>query len=100
MANAFGFSIPGQEPTPDPRLVGQQLMQPRPQGPGPVAEPLRAEVGPEEAAQAAVRTRDMALRLEGGKLTGGGGDDSDGALSAAVGEALTRADPRLLRPFE
>jgi hypothetical protein len=32
-----------------------------------------------------------ALRREGGKLMGGGGDDNDSALSAAVGEALTRA---------
>lgn len=93
MANAFGFALPGQEPTPDPRAVGQQLMQPRQQGQAqaPVRSSDILEAQPEEAAQGLLAQRDRGLRLEGGKLTGGGGDDSDGALSAAVGEALTRA---------
>ncbi len=98
MAGAFGFSQPNQQPAPDPRLVGQQLAQPqgvpgqqvgqRPQ----VAQgdfALQAE--PQEFEQGATSERDKRLRLEGGKLMGGGGSDQDPALSAAVGEALTSA---------
>ena len=68
-------------------------MQPRQQGQAqaPVRSSDILEAQPEEAAQGLLAQRDRGLRLEGGKLTGGGGDDSDGALSAAVGEALTRA---------
>ncbi len=85
MPNAFGFTRPGQQPTPDPRQVGQQLMQPRqppPQG--------QLDVDPVDA-EFPAHSMSAALRREGGKLMGGGGDDNDGALSAAVGEALTRA---------
>ncbi len=89
MANAFVFATPGQEPAPDPRQVGQQLMQPREQQPQGQAPPL--DVDPDEAAQAATGARAMALRKEGGKLMGGGGSDIDPAMSQAVGEALTRA---------
>ncbi len=86
MPNAFGFSTPDQNPTPDPRQVGQQLMQPRQQ-------PQRAppEVDDRLGGESAPRSRDEALRREGGKLMGSGGDDADAALSQAVGEALTRA---------
>ncbi len=85
MPNAFGFTRPGQQPSPDPRQVGQQLMQPPPQ-----AQQGRLEVDPVDA-EFPAHSMSAALRREGGKLMGGGGDDSDGALSAAVGEALTRA---------
>ncbi len=85
MPNAFGFSTPNQQPSPDPRAVGQQLAQPRqPQ------QPEQFEVDPVDA-EFPTHTREAALRREGGKLMGGGGSDDDGALSAAVGEALTRA---------
>lgn len=87
MAGAFGFSQPNQQPTPDPRAVGQQLMQPRQQQPQPQT-PL-ASVDPDEAAQTAAVARNKMLRREGGKLMGGGGDDSNPALSQAVGELLT-----------
>lgn len=92
MPNAFGFSQPGQQPTPDPRQVGQQLMQPQQQiqSRQPVS-PIDIDVDPAEAKQALVGTRDKQLRREGGKLMGAGGDDRDSALSQAVGEALTRA---------
>ncbi len=86
MPNAFGFTRPGQQPTPDPRAVGQQLMQqPRQQQPQ-----GQLEVDPVDA-EFPAHSMGAALRREGGKLMGGGGDDNDGALSAAVGEALTRA---------
>ena len=86
MPNAFGFTRPGQQPTPDPRQVGQQLMQqPRQQ-----AQQGQLEVDPVDA-EFPAHSMGAALRREGGKLMGGGGDDNDGALSAAVGEALTRA---------
>ena len=85
MPNAFGFTRPGQQPTPDPRQVGQQLMQPRPP-----QRPQPFDVDPVDA-EFPARSMGAALRREGGKLMGGGGDDNDGALSAAVGEALTRA---------
>ncbi len=92
MPNAFGFATPGQEPAPDPRMVGQQLMQPRQALPqAQVAGVPPTDVAPGEAAQAAVRARNMALRKEGGRLMGGGGSDIDPVLSQAVGEALTRA---------
>ncbi len=84
MPGAFGFTRPGQQPTPDPRAVGQQLMQPRQQQRQPFdVDPVDAEFP--------AHSMGAALRREGGKLMGGGGDDNDGALSAAVGEALTRA---------
>ncbi len=92
MANAFGFSKPGLEPTPDPRAVGAQLMQPREaEQPQAGAPQFVLDADPEEAAQGMVAQRDRGLRKEGGKLMGGGGDDSNSALSQAVGEALTRA---------
>ncbi len=85
MPNAFGFSRPGQQPTPDPRQVGQQLMQPQQQAPqGPL------EVDPVDA-EFPAHSMGAALRREGGKLMGAGGDSNDPVLSAAVGEALTRA---------
>ncbi len=85
MPSAFGFSRPGQQPTPDPRAVGQQLMQPRPP-----QQPQPFDVDPVDA-EFPAHSMGAALRREGGKLMGGGGDDNDSALSAAVGEALTRA---------
>ena len=85
MPNAFGFTRPGQQPTPDPRQVGQQLMQPRQQ-----AQQGQLEVDPVDA-EFPAHSMGAALRREGAKLMGGGGSDDDGALSAAVGEALTRA---------
>lgn len=94
MPNAFGFTRPGQQPTPDPRQVGQQLMQPQaPQQqtqPRPQQRPQPFDVDPVDA-EFPAHSMDAAFRREGGKLMGGGGDDNDGALSAAVGEALTRA---------
>ncbi len=86
MPNAFGFSPPNQNPTPDPRQVGERLMQPRQQ-------PQRAppEIDDRLGGETVPRSRDEALRREGGKLMGSGGSDADSALSAAVGEALTRA---------
>ena len=86
MPSAFGFTRPNQQPTPDPRQVGQQLMQPRQsqQARGlDVADPVEAEFP--------AHSRAEAFRRAGGKLMGSGGPDSDGALAAAVGEALTRA---------
>ncbi len=87
MPSAFGFTQPNQQPTPDPRAVGQQLMQPRQQ-----QQPQQGqfEVDPVDA-EFPAHSREAALRREGGKLMGSGGDDSDAALSQAVGEALTRA---------
>lgn len=90
MPGAFGFAQPGQQPTPDPRQVGAQLMQPQ-QAPQQPVSPLNPDIDPLEAKQAAVGMRDNKLRREGGKLSGSGGDDRDSALSQAVGEALTRA---------
>ena len=87
MPNAFGFSIPGQQPSPDPRAVGAQLAQPQQQQRSPPGlafdDPLDFE--------APARSREAALRREGGKLMGSGGPDADGAFAAAVGEKLTRA---------
>ena len=94
MANAFGFEALGQELAPDPRQVGQQLMQSRQvqqQQQPQVAQPLAIDADPEEAAQAATEMRSKDLRKEGGKLMGGGGSDIDPAMSQAVGDALTRA---------
>ncbi len=89
MAGAFGFTQPNQQPTPDPRAVGQQLMQPRQQqSQAPVAP---VDVDPDEAEQAAISARHRMLRREGGKLLGGGGDDSNAEFNQAVGDALTRA---------
>ena len=85
MPGAFGFIRPGQQPTPDPRAVGQQLMQPRPP-----QQPQPFDVDPVDA-EFPAHSMGAALRREGGKLMGGGADDSDAALSQAVGEALTRA---------
>ena len=81
MSNGFGFIRPGQRPAPDPRLVGQQLMQPQQQ----------PQFDDRQPAESPARSREEMLRREGGKLMGAGGPDSDGALAAAVGEALTRA---------
>ena len=92
MPGAFGFAQPNQQPTPDPRQVGAQLMQPQQQvQPQQPVNPLNPDIDPLEAKQAAVGMRDRRLRIEGGKLMGSGGDDRDAALSLAVGEALTRA---------
>ena len=59
------------------------------------AGPLQVAVDVVEANQddlcVMVRSREAALRREGGKLMGSGGPDADGAMAAAVGEALTRA---------
>ena len=85
MPGAFGFTRPGQQPTPDPRQVGQQLMQPQQQ-----AQQGQLEVDPVDA-EFPAHSMGAALRREGGKLMGSGGDDNDAALSQAVGEALTRA---------
>lgn len=84
MPNAFGFTRPDQQPSPDPRAVGQQLMQP-----APVRSP-RVPLDQNDA-EFPAHSMSAALRREGGKLMGGGGSDEDGAMSAAVGEALTRA---------
>ncbi len=86
MPNAFGFSTPNQNPTPDPRAVGQQLMQPR--QPQPVQQPID---GDRTDFEAPARSVEAALRREGGKLMGSGGDDANAAHSQAVGDALTRA---------
>ena len=85
MPGAFGFIRPGQQPTPDPRQVGQQLMQPRQQ-----VQQGQFDVDPVEA-EFPAHSMGAALRREGGKLMGSGGSDENSALSAAVGEALTRA---------
>ena len=85
MPNGFGFPRPGQQPAPDPRAVGQQLMQPQqPQA------PQQPQMGG-DFFEAPARSMEEHLRREGGKLMGSGGPDDDGALAAAVGEALTRA---------
>ena len=97
MANAFGFSQPNQRPAPDPRMVGQQLVQSREGGQQIAQRPQVAQgdfalqADPAEFAQGAASERDRRLRLEGGKLMGSGGSDQDAALSMAVGEALTSA---------
>ena len=86
MSSGYGFNVPGQQPTPNPRAVGAQLMQGQqgqmPQGQAPMDDRQHFEAPPSDMAALA--------RREGGKLMGGGGPDSDGALAAAVGEALTR----------
>ncbi len=96
MANAFGFTRPGEQPSPDPRQVGQELSQPKPRRElfevDPIdTRPARREPDIRVAFEAPARTREAGFRREGGKLMGSGGDDFDGAMSAAVGEALTRA---------
>lgn len=90
MSNGFGFLTPGSRPAPDPKQVGAMLMQGPQMGQGQQQQPM---MPPDDrvAHEAPAHTRDEALRREGGKLMGGGGSDEDGALSAAVGEALTRA---------
>ena len=85
MPSAFGFSTPNQQPTPDPRAVGAQLMQPRqPQ------QPQQFDIDPVDAVFP-TRSREAALRREGGKLAGGGGNDADSHITQAVADALTRA---------
>lgn len=96
MSNGFGFFTPGTRPTPDPRQVGAMLMQGPQMGAGAGMGQQRqtGQMAPPDdrmAQEAPPHTRDEALRREGGKLMGAGGSDEDGALSAAVGEALTRA---------
>lgn len=108
MAGGFGLIKPGVRPTPDPRMVGAALMQGGGMGQGMGGAPGMGQPGqmptdPRQEMQAPMpmddrmahevpaHSRDEALRREGGKLMGGGGSDEDGAMSAAVGEALTRA---------
>ena len=98
MPSGFGYYKPGTQPTPDPRQVGQMLMQRgqmgqaggmgQPQMPG---SPQAPTADDRQHQEAPAHSRDEMLRREGGKLMGSGGSDEDGALSAAVGEALTRA---------
>lgn len=94
MSNGYGFHTPGTRPSPDPRQVGQMLMQgpqaqpQQPQAPRPMAPQM---TGGREAEEAPARSMDEHNRREGAKLMGAGGPDEDGALAAAVGEALTRA---------
>lgn len=89
MPNAFGYRPPGQGGTPDPRMVGQMLMQ-GPQQPQQAQQmspmPVTEDLGNHHEFPA--HTPEEQMRREGGKLSGGQGADS---LSAAVGEALTRA---------
>jgi hypothetical protein len=89
MPNGFGFSRPGQQPSPDPRQVGAQLSQRGQQGQQ--GQQVQPQYDDRRHAEFPAQSREEALRREGGKLMGGGGDDNDGAMSAAVGEALTRA---------
>jgi hypothetical protein len=89
MANAFGYMPPGQAGTPDPRMVGQMLMQPRqPEGQQAQAMPMPVMDDPGNHHEFPAHTPEEQMRRDGAKLMGGGGAD---ALSAAVGEALTRA---------
>ena len=86
MPNGFGYTPPGQKP-PDPSQVGEMLMRPRgvPEQPQATQMPQMGMGQPQQAVQAP----DEAMRMAGGKLMGGGGDN--GRIEAAVGEALTRA---------
>lgn len=77
MPNAFGYQPP------DPKAVGQQMMQPQAQA---QAMPMMDDLGSHHEFPA--HTPEEQARREGGKLMGGYGGDN---LSQAVGEALTRA---------
>ncbi len=104
MSNGFGFTTPGTRPAPDPRAVGAMLMQgpqmggmgmgQAPQGAAPMApqqaQKPRPPLDDHTHREFPARSQDEAMRREGGKLMGSGGPDEDGALAAAVGEALTR----------
>lgn len=83
MPSGFGYFVPGTQGTPDPRQVGAQLMQSQQQQ---AAQPI----GVAQAPPVPPHVRDAMLRREGGRLMGAGGPDEDGAMAAAVGEALTR----------
>ena len=91
MPSGFGFNRPQLQPAPDPRAVGQQLMGQQQQQSQQPQQPQQPIVDDRQGIEVPLVTREANLRREGGKIMGGGGDDSDGALSAAVGEALTRA---------
>jgi hypothetical protein len=98
MPSGFGYHKPGTQPTPDPRMVGQMLMQRGQTGGtggtsqmGQAQQPQAPVTDDRQHHEAPAHSRDEMLRREGGKLMGSGGSDDDGALSAAVGEALTRA---------
>ena len=94
MPNGFGYQPPRQAGTPDPRMVGQMLMQgnqqpqmQQPMQPGPAMQPQDGSQFIEYPAQDEAHR----LRREGAKMMGGPDGDDDGAMAAAVGEALTRA---------
>ena len=91
MPNGFGFQMPRPVGTPDPRQVGQMLMQGGQAPQAPTQAPQQAATVASEGThqEFAPMTPDEGLRREGAKLMGGAG--SDGALEASVGEALTRA---------
>ena len=90
MPSGFGFNRPGLQPAPDPRMVGQQLLGQQQQQPQ-QQQAQQPIVDDRQGMEVPLVTREANLRREGGKIMGSGGDDSDSALSAAVGEALTRA---------
>lgn len=87
MPSAFGFSIPYQQPTPDPRTVGAQLMQPREQQ---QQQQPQLEIDSADAVFPA-RTEGEALRRQASMLMGASGLGDDPSLVAAVADALTRA---------
>lgn len=92
MPNGFGFQMPRPVGTPDPRQVGQMLMQGGQQAsPAPQAAEMAVAQGHSDGQpqEFAPMTPEEGLRREGAKLMGGAGND--GALEASVGEALTRA---------
>ncbi len=86
MPGGFGFNRPNLQPAPDPRAVGQQLLGQQPQQPQAPAAPFDDRQGGEVP----LVTVEANLRREAGKISGGGGDDSNSPLNQAVGDHLTR----------
>lgn len=94
MSNGFGFQPPPQA---NPQQVGQAMM--RPQQMQGMQAPMMQGMEPPNPDDA-----DRAMRLEGAKLmTTAQSTDGDAAVSAAVGEALTRRGggaSQSLNPFK
>ncbi len=93
MPSGFGYQLPRQSGTPDARAVGQMLTQ-RGQQPQQPAQAPRI-MAPEDGSsfvEFEAQNEAAHLRREGAKMMGGPqGGVPDGAMAAAVGEALTRA---------
>ena len=92
MPNVYGFQPAGQQPTPDARAVGAQLMQAGQQRGGQRQAMQEPAIDPEAVdAEYPARSRAMALHREGAKLSAGAGSEQDSFTAHAVGDALTRA---------